>query len=78
MGVPGGAQTRVLVVAETSQEVTVIERSLDIGGDPSWINSVTEIMRVQAQRADPLFGKRSQSSFTDAEFADQIQRAAWC
>lgn len=43
VGIPGGAQTRILVVAETSQEVTVIERSLDIGGDPSWINSVTEI-----------------------------------
>lgn len=43
VGVPGGAQTRVLVVAETSREITVIEQFLDIGGDPSWINNVTEV-----------------------------------
>lgn len=43
VGVPGGAHCRVLVVADTSREVTVIERFVDIGGDPSWINTVTEV-----------------------------------
>lgn len=33
------------------------------------IGSLEEIMRVQAQTMDPLFGKRGQGAFSDAEFA---------
>ncbi|MDP6945519.1 MAG: SufD family Fe-S cluster assembly protein, partial [Myxococcota bacterium] len=45
VGVPGagGAQTRVLVVAETSEEVTLVERFIDVSGDPCWTNVVTEV-----------------------------------
>jgi hypothetical protein len=32
------------------------------------IDSLDELMRVQAEKADPAFDKREQASFTDAEF----------
>jgi hypothetical protein len=35
----------------------------------SGIESLEELMRVNASKADPLFGKREQASFTEAEFA---------
>jgi cytochrome c556 len=34
------------------------------------IQSLSELMAVQATAADPQFGKASQESFTDAEFAE--------
>jgi len=43
VGVPGGAQARVLLLAETSEELTVVEQFLDVVGDPCWTNVVTEI-----------------------------------
>ena len=45
VGVPGaaGSHARILVDAAQSQEVTVIEHFVAVGGDPSWINSVTEV-----------------------------------
>ena len=33
------------------------------------LESLPELMRTNAAKADPLWGKRSQASFTDAEFA---------
>jgi hypothetical protein len=39
-----------------------------VAGIPA-ITSLTALMDVQATAADPQFGKRDQTSFTDAEFA---------
>jgi hypothetical protein len=33
------------------------------------IDSLQELMRINASKADPLFGKRDQQSFTEAEWA---------
>ncbi len=38
----------------------------------SSIDSLQEVMRVQAQQADPLFSIRSQETFSDAEFEQMI------
>ena len=42
----------------------------------SQINSVTEIMRVQAHDLDPLFKKMDQASFTEGEYAAMVKAAA--
>jgi hypothetical protein len=34
------------------------------------VESLPELMRIQADKADPVFGKRDQESFTDAEYAE--------
>jgi len=39
----GGSHARVLIDARQSQEVSVVEHFVDVGGDPSWSNSVTEV-----------------------------------
>jgi cytochrome c556 len=39
------------------------------------INSLEEIMRVQAFDMDPLFGKRAQGAFSAAEFAAMVKAA---
>ena len=44
--------------------------------DISSIDSIEEVMRVQAQQADPLFSIRSQESFSDAEFEQMVTVAA--
>lgn len=40
------------------------------------LESLEELMRVNAQKADPLFAKRDQQAYTDAEFADMAEAAA--
>ncbi len=44
----------------------------EIGG----IDSLEELMRVNASKADPLFGIRDQTSFTDDEFARMVDAGA--
>lgn len=39
----------------------------------SSITTIEEVMRVQAQQADPWFAKRSQDAFSDDEFASMVQ-----
>ena len=41
----------------------------------SEIVSVNEVMRLLAERADPLFGLREQANFTQEEFARMAQAA---
>ena len=45
VAVPGedAGHARVLVIAERSEEVTVIEHFLSMSGDPCWANAVTEV-----------------------------------
>ena len=39
----GGGQCRVLIVADRSESLSVVEQFVDVGGDPAWTNSVTEV-----------------------------------
>lgn len=37
------------------------------------LDSLEELMRINANKADPLFGKRDQASFTDAELTEMAE-----
>lgn len=40
------------------------------------LDSLEELMRINAAKADPLFGKRDQASFTDGELTEMAEAGA--
>lgn len=70
-------QTRLLVsgLAVAALAACTPTNNTPVAGIPK-IQSLSELMAVQATAADPQFGKASQESFTDAEFTELASVAA--